>query len=509
MQRYFDGLRARLEPIVRAQAWLVLPAMVPLCLVVGLVLLVTHRVVKGPQMRRPTETFIVKKIRNENSVEETVHPPTPTREALHLGVPVQVRNDSPLQETVVVKKEANFEERSLDEDQSSFNETSPSKDQSLVDESVTVEDRAPSEERAGVEKTEQVLEVTDFRDSVTLREPDSTSEMAEAEPEVSLGVTEEKQQQMHREATILDLNTAGPLRSSGTAEYGSDVGRNVRCAVGVLSCAGHTGGRASMEDACCLLCVNTTGGGVFDGAGGSRAAELAARSVRDFYAKLEQPDASEGTLRECLAATEHATLAAARMAKWPDATTAVVAVCDMDVIRVAWVGDSVALLVSKSGGFELLSDPPHVASTPSEARRVKLAGGRVGRSETEAGASKARKLVGKLSPAAAFGARKNNPKRVYPGGITLTRALGGLPLKYSSGPQLVVSQPDLASRNRSANDLAIVLASDGLLERLEPSRVVHLLNTCLPNEAAHKLVEAAIQENTVDNVACVCIYFDN
>lgn len=262
-----------------------------------------------------------------------------------------------------------------------------------------------------------------------------------------------------------------------------------------------------MEDACCLLSVRTIGGGVFDGAGGSRAAELAARAVREFYANREQADASEGTLRACLAAAESTTLAAARSGKWPDATTAVVAVCDPDVVRVAWVGDSVAMLVFKSGGFELLTDPPHVASTPSEAKRIKVAGGRVGRSESEAGASKARKLVGKLAPAAAFGAHKNNPKRVYPGGITLTRAIGGLPLKYVSGPQLVLPQPDLASRNRSPNDLAIVLASDGLLEQLEPSRIVHLLNTCLPNQAAHKLVEAATQANTADNVACVCLYF--
>mmetsp|Transcript_8144 Transcript_8144/g.21116 ORF Transcript_8144/g.21116 Transcript_8144/m.21116 type:complete len:298 (+) Transcript_8144:1226-2119(+) len=259
----------------------------------------------------------------------------------------------------------------------------------------------------------------------------------------------------------------------------------------------HIGGRKTMEDVAVLFDGDATffGGGVFDGAGGPRAAKTAAAA----FAHLFDADrrANVDVMKDHFARAETQTLAtAAKKGKWPDVTTAVVAVVDADNVVVGWAGDSVALVVDDKHVTALTR--PHLASDPTEARRIKDAGGSVGRSPAEARASSTRKLVGKLAPAAAFGAGKKNPKRVYPGGITVTRAIGGLPLKYAD-PKLVVAVPDVVvlPRNQIKPGSKLVLASDGLLEKLDHLALVDLIHNHPPDHVAR----VAADKNTNDNIA--------
>ena len=78
--------------------------------------------------------------------------------------------------------------------------------------------------------------------------------------------------------------------------------------------------------------------------------------------------------------------------------TACAAQANEDELAVSWVGDSRAVLACRSAGrrtlacWTLTSD--HNASNPTEAKRVRAAGGTVGRSEQEATAGRARRFQG-------------------------------------------------------------------------------------------------------------------
>mmetsp|Transcript_5048 Transcript_5048/g.20719 ORF Transcript_5048/g.20719 Transcript_5048/m.20719 type:complete len:268 (-) Transcript_5048:1302-2105(-) len=266
-----------------------------------------------------------------------------------------------------------------------------------------------------------------------------------------------------------------------------------------------------MEDVFGALNLSATfaAGAVFDGAGGARAAHVAKRVVGSRLGS----STSEANLRDVLKRAEQTALATAtKNGRWHDASTAVVGVADEDVVRVAWIGDSPAVLVKKDGSHEMLTKA-HSASDNDEAERVKRAGGRIGRSQTEAKAGAGRKLLGKLAgPGTAFSTHKNNPKRIYPGGIVLTRALGGLPLKYAT-PKLVIADPDVASRARAGDELCLLLASDGLFERLDVDAVVKLLAETLcggggPENAAGVLVKAAEDAGASDNICAVVLCFN-
>lgn len=276
----------------------------------------------------------------------------------------------------------------------------------------------------------------------------------------------------------------------------------------VCSAAGAIGKRVNMEDTFAVLCCTSkvAAGAIFDGAGGSKAAEAASRSVRDFFDDM--PCDADG-LKTALERAEKSVIAqAARNGKWPDATTAVLGLADEKKIHVAWVGDSVAYVVSKGGNFKRLT-VDHCAANPAEATRIKAAGGKVGRSPAEAKAGKARKMFSKVAgPTAAYKTNKKNPMRVYPGGITLTRVIGGLPLKYTK-PQCIVPTPEAVTYVRQSEDLCVLLASDGLLEKLDTKTVAKLLTDSkfTKQDAATALVDAAQNADTTDNIAACVLFF--
>lgn len=254
---------------------------------------------------------------------------------------------------------------------------------------------------------------------------------------------------------------------------------------------------------------------VFDGCGGPNASAYAAKAVRELLAARP-----EIALDHCLRQTEQATLKKAAKDKFVDGTTAVVARVDFQSrkLDLAWIGDS-RCVIARRVGAEVVAETltrDHNASDKIEQKRIRDAGGHVGRSESEAKASTSRKMVGKVfGPSVVFGLHRSNPKRVYPGGITLTRAIGALPLKIAR-PQLVIADPEAAPTIMlDDNDKFIILASDGLFEGLDPQQAVNVVTGILSDKstpvkkpqlerAAKSLVSAAQANGSTDNTT-VCL----
>jgi len=282
----------------------------------------------------------------------------------------------------------------------------------------------------------------------------------------------------------------------------------------VTSSGGSIGQRDTMEDAYDVFAATSkyAAAAVLDGSHGRRAAETALKVLKEWFAGSQKRSTDEATLKDALARAEQVCLStAAKNGKWVDATTAVVACADETIIRVAWVGDASATLVGADDWTMLTS--PHVAGNPDEANRVKTLGGKVGRSQSEAKAGKAQKLLGKVAgKATVFKTLKTNPKRCYPGGTVFTRALGGLPLKYSK-PKLVTADPEVAQVSRSDTDLCLVLASDGLYEKLDVDHVVDELRRAARDKdkqanVAERLCAEAQDQATSDNICAVVLWFN-
>lgn len=289
------------------------------------------------------------------------------------------------------------------------------------------------------------------------------------------------------------------------------------------------GPRATMADTHVIASLGSSGAAaccVFDGCGGSRASTHAAKAVRELLTK--NPTMA---LDELLLSAEASTLESAMASNpsWLDATTAVVARVDWEdrTLEVAWIGDSPCVLARRVGS-KLIAEKmtrDHNAANKAEEKRVREAGGRVGRNEHEANAGSSRKLLGKLmGPEHAFNSHRKNPKRVYPGSITLTRAIGGLPLKRAV-PKIVIADPEcLPKRTLDDDDIFAILASDGLFEgSLEPQQAVDIVAEVLAEakdhgfakenqppktlleRAAEALVWTAQARGSTDNTTCLIV----
>lgn len=255
------------------------------------------------------------------------------------------------------------------------------------------------------------------------------------------------------------------------------------------------GKRAIMADAQVIapMSENCVVCGVFDGCGGNKVSAFAAKTV----SKLVK---GEGDLSDILRKAEEKCLAMATRSRWQDATTAVLAKVDWSTNRrrldVAWIGDS-RCVVGRRDGTAVSLTRDHNAGEKGEERRIKLAGGRVARSDSEARSGSSRKLLSKVvGPEAVFKTNRANPKRVYPGGITLTRAIGALPLKNAK-PQLVIAEPESRSKRLDDDDVFALLASDGLFESLDNQQAVDFVRDALA-EKLPKMNKAAALASVVE-----------
>ncbi|CAG9314913.1 unnamed protein product [Blepharisma stoltei] len=207
--------------------------------------------------------------------------------------------------------------------------------------------------------------------------------------------------------------------------------------------------------------------GVFDGHSGNSASKFASQKLLD---SLEKTD--EESIKKAFEATDKAYCSLNTSQE--GGSTAAIAIIEDNLLKVANVGDSKILLISEEE-TEILSRD-HLASDLSEQTRIEQAGGYVF-------------PVGKVF-------------RVH-GQLAISRSLGDAKLK-----EFVISEPYVAERQINKNDLALVIATDGLFDVLnkeEIAKIVRSAENLKPFQVAEMLVQEAMIKGSRDNITCIVV----
>lgn len=250
---------------------------------------------------------------------------------------------------------------------------------------------------------------------------------------------------------------------------------------GKLSCgySSFRGKRATMEDFYDVKTSKVDGQtvclfGIFDGHGGSRAAEYLKEHLFENLMKHPQfiPD-TKLAISETYRQTDANFLDSERDTFRDDGSTASTAVLVGNHLYVANVGDSRAI-ISKAGKAIPLSED-HKPNRSDERKRIESAGGIVMWAGTW--------RVG--------------------GVLAMSRAFGNRMLK-----QFVVADPEIQDQEIDEELEMLVLASDGLWDVVPNDDAVSLARTEEePEAAARKLTEAAFNRGSADNITCIVVKF--
>ncbi|KAF5451094.1 hypothetical protein F2P56_031392 [Juglans regia] len=214
--------------------------------------------------------------------------------------------------------------------------------------------------------------------------------------------------------------------------------------------------------------------GIFDGHGGSRAAEYLKEHLFDNLMKHPQFIIdTKSAIRETYQQTDADFLDSERDTYRDDGSTASTAVLVGNHLYVANVGDSRAV-ISKAGKAIPLSED-HKPNRSDERKRIESAGGVVMWAGTW--------RVG--------------------GVLAMSRAFGNRMLK-----QFVVAEPEIQDQEIDKEFELLVLASDGLWDVVPNDDAVSLARTEEdPEAAARKLTEAAFTRGSADNITCIVVKF--
>ncbi|KAL0340985.1 UNVERIFIED_CONTAM: putative protein phosphatase 2C 76 [Sesamum radiatum] len=250
---------------------------------------------------------------------------------------------------------------------------------------------------------------------------------------------------------------------------------------GRLSCgySSFRGKRASMEDFYDIKASKIDGKsvclfGIFDGHGGSRAAEFLKEHL--FENLMKHPEfisntklAISGTYQQ----TDRDFLESEKDTFRDDGSTASTAVLVGNHLYVANVGDS-RTIISKAGQAIALSED-HKPNRTDERKRIESAGGVVMWAGTW--------RVG--------------------GVLAMSRAFGNRMLK-----QFVVAEPEIQEQEVDHDLELLVLASDGLWDVVPNEDAVLIAQTEEePEAAARKLTETAFSRGSADNITCIVVKF--
>ncbi|AQK89014.1 probable protein phosphatase 2C 52 isoform X1 [Zea mays] len=252
---------------------------------------------------------------------------------------------------------------------------------------------------------------------------------------------------------------------------------------GTLNCgySSFRGRRASMEDFYDIKAskiddkqINLFG--IFDGHGGSRAAEYLKEHL--FENLMKHPEFMTNTklaLSETYRKTDSEFLDAERNTHRDDGSTASTAVMVADHLYVANVGDSRAV-ISKAGKAIALSED-HKPNRSDERNRIESAGGIVMWAGTW--------RVG--------------------GVLAMSRAFGNRLLK-----QFVIADPEIQEQEINEELEFLIIASDGLWDVVSNEDAVTLVKMEEePEAAARKLTETAFSRGSGDNITCIVVKFQH
>lgn len=252
---------------------------------------------------------------------------------------------------------------------------------------------------------------------------------------------------------------------------------------GKLSCgySSFRGKRATMEDFYDIKTSEVDGKpvclfGIFDGHGGSRAAEFLKGHL--FQNLMKHPLFSTNpklAISETYQQTDMEFLDSEKDTFRDDGSTASTAVLVGNHLYVANVGDS-RTIISKSGKAIPLSED-HKPNRTDERRRIESAGGVVMWAGTW--------RVG--------------------GVLAMSRAFGNRMLK-----QFVVAEPEIQDQEIDEEIELLVLASDGLWDVVPNEDAIALAQAEEePEAAARKLTETAFTRGSADNITCIVVKFNH
>jgi protein phosphatase 1L len=257
---------------------------------------------------------------------------------------------------------------------------------------------------------------------------------------------------------------------------GGGLSENKKFSYGYSSVRGK---RASMEDFHDTKISEVNGEmvglfGVFDGHGGSRAAEFVKQNL--FNNLLTHPKFSSDTraaIEETYKQTDQEYLRAENNQHRDAGSTASTAVLVGERLLVANVGDSRAV-ICRNGKAVALSDD-HKPNRTDERQRIEDAGGVVMWSGTW--------RVG--------------------GVLAVSRAFGDRLLK-----RYVVAEPEIQEEKINDDVEFLVLASDGLWDVVSNQDAVTMVQDVQDaEEAAKRLTDEAMKKGSADNITCVVIRF--
>lgn len=216
--------------------------------------------------------------------------------------------------------------------------------------------------------------------------------------------------------------------------------------------------------------------GVFDGHGGSRAAEYLKQHL--FENLIKHPQFATDTklaLSETYQQTDSEFLKAETSIYRDDGSTASTAVLVGDRLYVANVGDSRAVILKAGEAIPLSED--HKPNRSDERQRIEQAGGNVMWAGTW--------RVG--------------------GVLAVSRAFGNRLLK-----RFVVAEPEIQEEIIEDDVEFLVIASHGLWDVISNEDAVSLVKSIEdPEAAARKLTETAFAKGSADNITCVVVRFNH
>lgn len=220
---------------------------------------------------------------------------------------------------------------------------------------------------------------------------------------------------------------------------------------------------------------------VFDGHGGVDAADYAATHLHVILAHQEEFSTQPSeALRKAFKQTDETFLQRAKRKKLRSGTTGVTALIAGNKLHVAWLGDSQVMMVRQGQAVNLMD--PHKPEKTDEKQRIEQLGGCV----------------------VFLGCWRVN------GILAVSRAIGDIDQKpYISG------DADCATFKLDGREDYVILACDGFFDGIEPSKVVHIVQEHLLENAgdgssvAETLVAAAKEGGSNDNITVVVFFLQD
>ena len=246
--------------------------------------------------------------------------------------------------------------------------------------------------------------------------------------------------------------------------------------------------------------------GVYDGHGGSACADFLRDNLHQFVTRNPNfPANPKEALMQGFAQAEAAFFEYAKSQSPRDksGSCAVVVLIVADICYVANVGDSRAIMSGENGGKVYPLTKDHKPNDPGERSRIERNGGRIYQSTAQI--TPEQKIMG--------------PFRILPGRLSVSRSLGDFEakvLEYGGNPDVLIAIPEIRAFKIHADYDFILLASDGIFDKLSNREVVQAAMGFIHQKFVldvHRMCAAgvegvmvtALNKRTMDNITVVVV----